>query len=259
MPKVVWTPERSRPGMIRRPAAVELVVNVEIWSDVVCPWCYIGKRRFEAALRKFDHRDEVDVVWRAFELDPRAPVAREKDYVRHLASKYRVSDADAQAMIDRTTGAAADEGLAFRFDIGRPGNTFDAHRLAHLAADRGIEDAVVERLFAATFVEGEPIGDPVTLLRLGADAGLEPEEARSVLATDTYAEAVRADERQAVAFGISAVPFFVVDRTYGVSGATTTDVLLATLERAWAESRPPTLQMTGAATAPGCDDEGCPV
>ena len=234
-------------------------MKVEIWSDVVCPWCYIGKRRFEVALARFEHRDEVEVAWRAFELDPRAPVTREKDYVRHLASKYRISDAEAQAMIDRMTAAAAAEGLAFRFEIGRPGNTFDAHRLTHLAADRGIEDAVVERLFAATFVEGEPIGDRDTLVRLGAKAGLDAEEARSVLESDTYSEAVRAEAARATALGISGVPFFVVDRTYGVSGAQTTDALLATLERAWAESRPPTLQMTGVGNAPGCDDEGCAV
>jgi predicted DsbA family dithiol-disulfide isomerase len=235
------------------------LVKVEIWSDVVCPWCYIGKRRFEAALSRFEHRDEVEVVWRAFELDPRAPAQRDRDYAGHLAAKYGVSVGQGQAMIDRMTATAAEEGLSFRFDIARPGNTFHAHRLTHLAADGGLQDAMVERLFAATFAEGEPIGDPEALVRLAAHAGLDPDEARAVLASDAYADDVRAEEREAAALGIRAVPFFVIDRTYGVSGAQQPEVLLEVLEKAWAESRPPALQLAGAAEAPGCDDEGCAV
>ncbi|MEX2290106.1 MAG: DsbA family oxidoreductase [Mycobacteriales bacterium] len=233
-------------------------MRVEIWSDVVCPWCYIGKRRFEQALAAFPHRDEVEVVWRAFELDGQAPPERVGDYAEMLAAKYGCSVEHGQEMIDTMTANAAQEGLDFRFDRARVGNTFDAHRLLHLAAERGLQDAVKERLLLATFTEGEPIGDAETLVRLVAEAGLDADEARAVLADGRYADEVRADERDAQRFGISGVPFFVVDRTYGVSGAQPADVLRALLDKAWEESRPVQLVTTGAA-GPGCDGDSCAV
>jgi len=232
-------------------------MKVEIWSDVVCPWCYVGKRRFEAALARFEHRDHLQVVWRAFELDPSAPRARDGAYTERLAGKYRVSVAEAQAMIDRMVTAGAADGLAMRFDLARPGNTFDAHRLLHLALDRGVQDALKERLLAATFTEGAPIGDPDTLVGLAAEVGLDPDEVRATVDGDAYAAEVRADERRATALGISAVPFFVVDGAYGVSGAQPPDVLLGVLEQAWAESHPLTLVTGG--DAPGCSDDSCAV
>jgi len=213
-------------------------MKVEIWSDVVCPWCYVGKRRFEAALARFEHRDEVEVVWRAFELDPSAPPEREGAYAERLATKYRVDATEARAMIDRMVSAGAVDGLELRFDRARPGNTFDAHRLLHLALDRGVQDTLKERLLAATFTEGAPIGEAGALAVLAADAGLDPDEVRTVLDSDAYAAEVRADERRAATLGISAVPFFVVDGAYGVSGAQPPDVLLGVLEQAWAESHP---------------------
>ena len=236
-------------------------MKVEIWSDVVCPCCYVGKRRFEAALAAFQHADDVEVTWRSFELDPRAPAEREGDYVSRLAAKYEVSAVEAQAMVDRMTDSAATEGISMRFDLARPGNTFAAHRLIHLAGERGVQDAVKERLLAATFTDGEPIGDRDTLVRLGADAGLDADEARSVLETDAYADDVRADERQAAAFGISAVPFFVIARTYGISGAQPAPVLRSALERAWAESHPTPLTAVGATgdAGPGCEGDSCAV
>ena len=213
-------------------------MQVEIWSDVICPWCYIGKRRFEAALAEFPHRSEVDVVWRSYELDPAAPPEREGDYATRLSRKYAVAVQQAQAMIDRMVDTGAGEGLDFRFDRSRPGNTFDAHRLLHLAAQRGVQDAVKERLFRATFTEGEPIGDRRTLVRLAAEAGLDADEAAEALASDAHAEAVRADEQQASRLGITGVPFFVFGGRYGVSGAQSSDVLLGMLERAWSETAP---------------------
>ena len=233
-------------------------MRVEIWSDVVCPWCYIGKRRFEEALASFPHRDEVEVVWRAFELDPAAPAERVGDYAEMLATKYGVPVEQGQQMIDTMTAAAAGDGLDFRFDLARVGNTFDAHRLIHLAAERGVQDAVKERLLRATFTEGEPIGDADTLVRLVAEAGLDADEARAVLQDGRYADEVRADERDAQRFGISGVPFFVVDRTYGVSGAQPADVLRSVLDKAWEDSRP--VQLVNAAGAgPGCDGDSCSV
>ena len=233
-------------------------MRVEIWSDVVCPWCYVGKRRFEAAMAAFAQRDEVEVVWRSFELDPSAPTEREGDYPTRLARKYGVDVVQAQAMIDRMVDAGAGDGLALRFDRSRPGNTFDAHRLLHLAAQHGVQDAVKERFLAATFTEGEPIGDRPTLVRLAAEAGLDAEAASETLASDAFADAVRADEREASRLGISGVPFFVVDGRYGVSGAQSPDVLLDVLERAWQE-RLPAIVTIGGDTAPGCDGDACDV
>jgi predicted DsbA family dithiol-disulfide isomerase len=211
-------------------------MQVEIWSDVVCPWCYIGKRRFEKALRRFAHADEVEVVWRSFELDPNAPIDGEIDLTARLAEKYGVSRAQAEAMTRRVTGIAADDGLRYRLDIARPGRTFDAHRLLHLAADRGVQDALKEALLAAYQTEGEPIADHEVLARVAVAAGLDEDEVRHVLAGDKYADDVRHDEREARELGITGVPFFVIDRRYGVGGAQSSDVLVQALEQAWAEA-----------------------
>ncbi|MDP9394202.1 MAG: DsbA family oxidoreductase [Actinomycetota bacterium] len=233
-------------------------MKVEIWSDVVCPWCHIGKRRFEAALARFAHRDDVEVVWRSFELAPDAPRHMTEPLDRHLASKYGVPLEQARAMQQRMTGTAADEGLTFRFDIARSGNTFDAHRVLHLAAERGVQDAVKEAFFRAYLTDGEPIGDPDTLVRVAAGAGLDADEVRRVLGQGTYGDAVRADEREAAALGVSGVPFFVVDRTYGVSGAQPAELLLEVLEKAWADAHPLTLVTSGTDDA-SCADGSCAV
>jgi predicted DsbA family dithiol-disulfide isomerase len=209
---------------------------VEIWSDVVCPWCYIGKRRFESALAQFEHRDEVELRWRSFELDPDAPRIAEVTGPERLAAKYGVSLEQARAMNANVTGIAAGEGLEYRLDRTRGGNTFDAHRLIQLAADEGIQDAVKERLMRGYFTEGEPIGDHDALARLTADAGLDPGAARALLAGDAHADSVRADEQLARQLGITAVPFFVLDRRYGVSGAQPAEILLGALQQAWEES-----------------------
>ena len=233
-------------------------MRVEIWSDVVCPWCYIGKRRFEQALAGFPRRDEVEVRWRSFELDATAPAERTGSYAANLAAKYGTSVAQAQQMIDNMTATAAAEGLVFDFDIARPGNTFDAHRLLHLAAERGLQDALKERLLLATFTEGQPIGDAETLVRLAAEVGLDADEARAVLASDRYADEVRGDEQQARAYGISGVPFFVVDGRYGVSGAQPAEALAQVLAQAWAERAPLQVVAAGGST-PGCDGDSCAV
>ncbi|MCW2614734.1 MAG: oxidoreductase [Frankiales bacterium] len=233
-------------------------MRVEIWSDVVCPWCYVGKRRFEAALAAFPHRDEVEVVWRSFELDPEAPPERVGDYAELLSRKYGFPVEQGRQMITTMTETAAQDGLDFRFDLARVGNTFDAHRLLHLAHARGVQDAVKERLVHATFTEGEPIGDHETLVRLVAEAGLDAAEAREVLGSDRYAAEVRADEAQARAYGITGVPFFVVDGRYGVSGAQPAEAIGQVLATAYAQSRPLAMVATGA-DAPGCDDGSCAV
>lgn len=210
-------------------------MKVEIWSDVVCPWCAIGKRRFEAALRDFSACDHVEVVWRSFELDPSAPAERAEDLADHLAAKYRTSREQALQTHTRMTQVAAEEGLEFHFERARPGNTFDAHRLLHLARDRGLQDAVNEALFRAYLTEGEAIGEREVLVRVAAGVGLDADDVRRVLNSDTYAKEVRADEQEARRLGITGVPFFVMDRRYGVSGAQPAGVLLQALDQAWSE------------------------
>jgi predicted DsbA family dithiol-disulfide isomerase len=205
---------------------------VEVWSDIVCPWCYIGKRRFERALERFEQRDEVEVVWRSFELDPRAPRTLDTGLTEMLASKYGVSHAQAAAMNARVTEEARKEGLDYRLDIARPGNTFDAHRLTHLAATVGLRAEAVERFMHAYFVEGAEIGDGETLVRLVAEAGVDAGSARAALAGDAFAAEVRADETRARALGVSGVPFFAFDERFGVSGAQPVEVLLGALREA---------------------------
>jgi predicted DsbA family dithiol-disulfide isomerase len=230
-------------------------MRIDIWSDVVCPWCWIGKRRLEAALAAFPH--DVDVHWHAFELDPHAPATREGSYDERLASKYGCSIEEAATMTANMAATAARDGLDFRFDVAQPGNTLAAHQLLHLAGERGVQDAVKERLFRATFTEGEPIADPEALLRLVAEAGLDAEEARQVLTEGIYVDEVRADEAQAQAMGITGVPFFVVDGKYGVSGAQPSELLLQVLNRAQDERSP--LQRVGAGTSDGCEGDACAV
>jgi predicted DsbA family dithiol-disulfide isomerase len=213
-------------------------VRVEVWSDVVCPWCYVGKRRLESALERFDRRDEVEVVWRSFELDPAAPRERESSAAEHLARKYGMSAEQVAASWARLTAVADAEGLEFHHDRARGGSTFDAHRLIHLGAEHGLQDEVKERLLRGYFTESLPIGAPEVLERLGVEAGLPPHEIAEVLATDRFADAVREDERRARLLGIAGVPFFAIDDRYGVSGAQSADLLLEALSVAWAERTP---------------------
>ena len=212
-------------------------MQVEIWSDVACPWCAVGKRRFETAMLTFAHADAVQLRWRSFELDPGAPRDAagpdDSDYVGRLAAKYGTDRPTAQDMIDRMRATAAQDGWRFRFDRIRPGNTFDAHRLLHLAAERKLQDRVKERFLAGYLEAGVPIGEPTALRTLAVEAGLDDAEVAEVLAGDGYARAVRADEREAHALGIRGVPFFVIDRRVGVSGAQPAEVLAQALDQAW--------------------------
>ncbi|MFC4949666.1 DsbA family oxidoreductase [Pseudonocardia sp. GCM10023141] len=234
-------------------------MQVEIWSDVVCPWCAIGKRRFEKALAQFAHRDDVQVRYRSFELDPDAPQERTEDLGEHLAAKYGITTERAEQMHAQMTQTAAADGWDFHFEHAKSGNTFDAHRLLHLAAERGVQDAVKERLFSAYLVEGERIGDPETLVRIGAEAGLDADEARSVLAGLRYGDEVRADEHQARAYGISGVPFYVIDQKYGVSGAQPPEALLEVLTTAWADAHPVSVLTPAGADGDACADGSCAV
>lgn len=232
-------------------------MKIDIWSDVVCPWCYVGKRNFELALARFEHGDQVEVRFRSFELDPNAPAEREGDYAERLARKYHVSVGQARAMTARIVDAGAQVDIDFRFDRSRLGNTFDAHRLLHLAADRGVQAAVKERLMRAAFTGGEPIADRETLVRLAVEAGLDEDDVRTTLDAGLYADAVREDERAAGDFDITGVPFFVIDGAYGIAGAQPPDVLLRVLQRRWADVEANITQ--AAPDAPGCEGDTCAV
>jgi predicted DsbA family dithiol-disulfide isomerase len=207
-------------------------MQVEIWSDVICPWCYIGKRRFEQALAQFWQRENVSVIWRSFELDPNAPPQYPGTLEERLSRKYGVSTQEAAAMNARVSGIAKEVGLEYRLDNARPGNTFDAHRLLHFAAARQLGDRATERLMHAYFSEALPVGDRAALARLAPEFGIAESDALAMLESDAYSDAVRADEARAAGFGISGVPFFVFDEKSGVSGAQPVEVFAEALQQA---------------------------
>ena len=215
---------------------VSPAMQVEIWSDVVCPWCYLGKRRFERALETFDHRDEVDVVYRSFELDPTAPAEATTPVVEVLASKYGMTRQQAEDMERQMEQRAAQDGLTFRMEGILRGNTRDAHRLLHLARARGKQAEMLDRLQRAHFTDQDSIFDRASLVRLAAEAGLDQDEATKVLDSGEYTDEVIADEETAQALGATGVPFFVLDRRYGISGAQPPEVISRALEQAWADA-----------------------
>lgn len=235
-------------------------MNIEIWSDIACPWCYVGKRRFERALVSFTHRDDVEVVWRSFELDPTARRTYTESQAELLAAKYGVPIERAMAMDANMTAEARKEGLDFNFDRVQVGNTFDAHRLIHFAATEGRRDAMVERLFRAYLTDGLAVGEPEVLVRLATEVGLDADAAREVLDSTAFANAVRADEERARMFGITGVPFFAIDEHYGVSGAQPPEALLDVLRQAWSETAVAPITAGATSTSPdGCDDGSCAI
>ena len=212
-------------------------MQVEIWSDLVCPWCYLGKRRFERALESFGHRDEVTVVYRSFELDPSAPAGVTTPTVERLADKYGMTAQQAGDAQQQMEQRAAQDGLEFRMDGLRSGNTRDAHRLLHLAKAHGVQAELAERLHRAYFTEQGSIFDHSSLTELAVEAGLDREDVTRVLASQEYGDAVDTDEEMARALGANGVPLFVIDRRYGISGAQPPEVIAQVLDQAWAESR----------------------
>jgi predicted DsbA family dithiol-disulfide isomerase len=210
-------------------------MHVEIWSDVVCPWCYLGKRRFEQALAEFEHRDDVQVVFRSFELDPTVPAGETTPTVERLADKYGMTPAQAIQAQHEMEERAAGDGLTLRMAGLRSGNTRDAHRLIQLAKDRGRQEPMVERLHRAYFTDEDSIFDHEALTRLAVEAGLDRDEAADVLAGDAYNDHVDTDEAMASALGATGVPLFVIDRKYGISGAQPAATISQVLGRAWAE------------------------
>lgn len=237
-------------------------MRVEIWSDIACPWCYVGKARFEKALADFPHRDGVEVVHRSFELDPHRAKDDVQPVLTMLSRKYGMSEAQAQAGEDNLAAQAAAEGLDYRTRDRDSGNTFDMHRLLHLAKAEGKQSALLDALYRANFAEERSVfseGDE-RLVELAVTAGLDADAVRRVLADPAaYADEVRADEREAAQLGATGVPFFVLDRTYGVSGAQPAEVFTQALTQAWGDRSPLTLLQGGAGDADACGPDGCAV
>jgi predicted DsbA family dithiol-disulfide isomerase len=213
------------------------MLTVEIWSDLVCPFCYMGKRRFEHGLGHFEHRQEVQVTWRSFQLDPSARFVPGRSIYEYLAQSKGIALAASRRMHDRLADAAAELGLQYRFDAAVIANTFDAHRLTHLAREHGRQELVEERLFAAYFTEGRNIGSHETLAELAEEAGLDPAEARGMLASARFADEVRYDVMEAQELGADGVPFFLFNRAVSVSGAQPSELFLEVLRSIWEEQK----------------------
>jgi predicted DsbA family dithiol-disulfide isomerase len=207
------------------------VKTIEIWSDILCPFFYIGKRRFQAALDAFPQKDLFTVTWRSFELDSQAQ--RDYDLSIHelLAKKYGRSLEWAKEMNANMEEQGRQLGLDFHMDRIVPTNSFDAHRLMHLGKSLGLQDAVSEKLFAAYFTEGRHIGKKETLLAIATEAGLDPSRAKAMLDSDEFSDAVRQDEDEAQLFGLTGVPAFVLNRKYLISGAQPTEVFTEALQK----------------------------
>ena len=207
-------------------------MRVDIWSDVICPWCYVGKARFEKALDSFAHRDEVEVIYHSFELDPSSPRGQRESNLTMLSKKFGKSPAEALALDDQVGSLARAEGLGF--DSGRPvGNTFDVHRVLHLGLDRGVQQALLGAVNEAYFAQARDVFDRDVLTEVAAGAGLDADEVGKVLDGDDYADEVRQDESQARQIGISGVPFFVFDMALGASGAQPAELFASALNQAW--------------------------
>jgi predicted DsbA family dithiol-disulfide isomerase len=210
-------------------------MKVEIWSDVMCPFCYIGKRRFEKALKNSGHSDEIEVEWKSFQLNPDLVTDPSTNIDQYLANVKGFSIDHAKQLNAHVTQMAAEAGLTYNFDKAVVANSFNAHRLSHLAKQHGLGDAAEEALFVAYFTEGKNIDDTATLIELGKHIGLDTDEVKKVLEIDTYADEVKHDVAEAQYLGIRGVPFFVMNRKYGVSGAQAVNVFEETIDKAFAE------------------------
>ncbi|MEH0108593.1 DsbA family oxidoreductase [Tersicoccus sp. MR15.9] len=239
-------------------------MNIDIWSDIACPWCYIGKRRFESALARFEHRDDVTVTWHSFQLDPSLPAHYDGSEIEYLSERKGMPADRVAQMFAQVTEVAAGEGLAYDFDSVVVANSLPGHELLHLAADHGVAGAVKEALLSAHFEHGEDIGSREVLVRIGTEAGLAADDITAALDSGRYADAVNADIRRAQSLGITGVPFFVLDDTYGISGAQPAELFEQALRTAWSEANPLVMvspdggtDETGGLNGQACGPDGC--
>jgi len=215
-------------------------IKIDVWSDIACPWCYIGKRNLEnglAATAADDDAPVVEIEYHSFELSPDTPEDFDGGEVDYLSQHKGISPESAREMLDRVTGVAADAGLAYRFDILKHTNTVKAHELLHFAKENGKQLELAEVLMSAYFLEGKHVGRDDDLVALAVEVGLDEAEARDALASQRYRAAVRADQEQARQFGITGVPFFVIDGKYGVSGAQPVEAFTQIARQVWGERR----------------------
>ena len=235
-------------------------MKIEIWSDVACPWCYIGKRRFETALNGFAHKDSVEVAWRSYQLDPTLPEHYDGSELDYLVERKGMDRSQLMGMLGHVKEAAEGEGLHYKFDAVVVANSFKAHELLHLAAAHGKSDAVKEALLSGRFEQGVDIGNREALVRIGTEAGLDASDINEALDSEKYADDVRQDFTEARAIGVTGVPFFVIDRKYGISGAQPAEVFTQALEQAWQEANPLTMvSANGADSAEACGPDGCAI
>jgi predicted DsbA family dithiol-disulfide isomerase len=233
-------------------------VRIDVWSDILCPFCHLGRRHLELALEQFEHADEVGVVWHSFQLDRGAPAVDDTPSIDRIAAKYGTSREQMVAQHERMAQDAAAVGLDFRWETMRGGNSYDAHRLLHLARSVGREAEVTERVMRAWYSEGASIGDHETLVRLAVEAGLEEPVVRELLAGDDFGIDVRTDEALAAQIGITAVPMFVLDQKYGVSGAQPVEVMLQAVRQVWdLQGTEPEQVSVGGGCGGGCCGGGC--
>jgi predicted DsbA family dithiol-disulfide isomerase len=219
------------PNWLFQTSKNKILMTVEIWSDVMCPFCYIGKRRFEAALAKFERRADVNVVWRSFQLDPTLKTDPTKSVVQSLAEKKGWSVEHTHQIMDNVINMAQSVGLHYDFDKAVVANSFDAHRFTHYAKTQGKQDAAEESLFKAYFTDGKNTADHNTLAELGASIGLDTAAVLAVLESGDFAASVQSDIEEAQELGIRGVPFFVFNRRYAVSGAQDESIFLQTMQQ----------------------------
>jgi Predicted dithiol-disulfide isomerase involved in polyketide biosynthesis len=220
-------------NMIDVASLQKVKLKVEIWSDVVCPWCYIGKRRFEQALEQFEHKQDIEIVWKSYQLDPELKSDPKTTVHQMLANKKGISVEQARQMNDHVTQLAHEAGLSYHFERAVVANTFDAHRLIQLAKKKGLGPEAEERLFRAYFTEGENLADHATLEKIGSEIGIPAQEVSEMLSGRAFADEVSQDAYEAYQLGIRSVPTFVFNERYGIAGAQEPDLFLSTLRKAW--------------------------
>ncbi|QFF99230.1 DsbA family oxidoreductase [Psychrobacillus glaciei] len=233
-------------------------MQVEVWSDIACPFCYIGKRRLEAGLEQFAHKDHVQIVYKSFQLNKNARKDITYNAYDALSARSGMSWEEAKEIHERLAKQAEADGLDLRFDTLQLTNTLDAHRLLHFAEQHGKNNEVAELLFKAYFTECKHVGIHETLIAIAAEEGLDPKATAKMLISDQFTDEVRADHLKGESIGVSGVPFYVIDRKYAISGAQPANVFLKALETAWGESQPLTvLNPTSVEVVPVCENGIC--
>ncbi|MBC6110173.1 DsbA family protein [Pedobacter fastidiosus] len=238
-------------------------MKVEIWSDVMCPFCYIGKRHFEQAIDRLPFKNEIEVDWKSYQLNPEYHNTNNETVYEYLSRSKGMPIEQAKQMTKQVVDMASNAGLTIDFDKNIPANTFNAHRLIHLAAKHNLQDLAEEKLFEAHFVQSRNIGETSVLVDVAGEIGLDKAEAEEVLNSDQFAEAVRYDVYESQSLGIRGVPYFVMDRKYGVSGAQPVQAFTDALTQSfteWKETQPKsTLTSLNKTDDAVCDENGCEI